>query len=97
MASKADIRRRGIGALFLGIAIALLIAGQTFLAGTLKGVGYLFYWGACFAFTFLAMLVACWDMMAVRQRARSEQRVLLENALQEIARRKREKDQAGSK
>lgn len=97
MARNADIRRRVLGAIFLGAAILMLLAGETLLAGSLAGLVFLGYWGACFLFTFLAILVAFWDIVAVRQRARKEQRHLLEDAFNEIARRKKEKDEDGQR
>jgi hypothetical protein len=85
MASKADVRRRWLGAFFLLAAIGMLIAGETFLRDRLSPVLFLVFWTMCFAFTVLAVLVAFLDVSAVRRRIRAEQRELIENTLRQLA------------
>jgi membrane protein implicated in regulation of membrane protease activity len=82
-----DIRRR-FGVIFLALALGMLIAGQTVLRDRLGGLGFVFFWLACFAFTFLAILVAALDAAAIRRRARAEQHRFLKDTLEEIARKK---------
>jgi hypothetical protein len=59
-------------------ALVLLFAGATFLDGWLRARPLLFllYWAACAWITLLAVLLACFDMLAVRARMRGEQRRL---------------------
>lgn len=84
MGSDATGRRRWFGGVVLTLSILMLIAGETVLKGRLGGFIFLVYWLGCFVLTGTAMLVAIIDLRAVRQRTRDEQRVLLENALEEI-------------
>lgn len=63
----------------------MLIWGQTLLKPHLSGIGYLFYWLACFAFTLLALLTALLDLLVLRQRTRREQRELYERSLSDAA------------
>ena len=100
MATNADLRRRWLGGISLGAALLMLIAGETVLRERLSGVTALLFWMACFALTFLAMLVAFLDMAVVRRRLRDEQRALLEDTFKDIAREKqarsgKEKPSAG--
>lgn len=59
-------------------ALLLLFAGATFLYDWLRARPLLFliYWAACTWITILAVLLACFDMLVVRARARSERRRL---------------------
>jgi hypothetical protein len=86
MENKADLRRRLLGGAFLAAALLMLVAGQTVLRNSLRDVGFLLYWLVCIVFTFLAMMTAFRDLSAVRRRTREEQRALLEDTLEEIAR-----------
>jgi hypothetical protein len=96
MANKADIRRRWIGAVFLGTATLMLVAGQTVLEGRLSRVGFLLYWAGCFLFTFLAMATALLDLAIVRRRTRREERALFEKTLEEIASEKKSRSERTS-
>ena len=90
MANKTDRRRRWVGAIFLALAVLMLITGQIFdttLRERVGQTGFLLYWMVCFLFTFLAIVVAFLDLSAVRRRTRDEQRALLEDTLGEIAKR----------
>ncbi len=59
-------------------ALVLLFGGATFLDGWLRARPLLFllYWAACAWITLLAVLLAVFDMLVVRARARSERRRL---------------------
>jgi hypothetical protein len=81
MSNPLDARRRWFGLFFLFIALGMLIWGQTILKPHLKGLGFIFYWLLCFAFTLLAMLTALLDFWIVRHRSREAQRDLLDRAL----------------
>ena len=87
MAKSADTVRRALGAVFLGVALLMLILGQTLLANSLQQskTAFVYYWFGCFAFTVLAALVAIVDIIVMRRRARKEQREFLESTLREIA------------
>src|SRR5262245_45364879 len=90
MANKTDRRRRWAGAIFLGLAVIMLVVGQIFdqtLRARVGQSGFLLFWMVCFLFTFLAIVVAFLDLSAVRRRTQDEQRALLEDTLGEIARR----------
>lgn len=67
-------------------ALVLLFAGATFLDTWLRARPLLFllYWGACAWITLLAVLLAVFDMLVVRARARRERRMLESEYLQEI-------------
>ena len=84
MGADATTRRRVIGAIFLLIAVAMLIAGDTLLKPSLKEIGYLVYWLICFVFTGLAILVAYLDVRALAQRSRREARDLIQSTLGKI-------------
>ena len=89
MASKADVRRRWLGALFLLAAIATLIAGETLLRNRLNPAAFLVFWATCFVFTGLAVLTAILDFAATRRRVRKEHRELLESTFGQAARPKK--------
>ena len=88
MGNKTDVRRRWLGAIYLALALGMLIAGQTVLRNSFGPVGFVIFWLVCLVFTCLAILVAFLDLSAVRRRTREEQRDLIENTLKEIARQK---------
>jgi hypothetical protein len=82
MDKSPDTIRRWVGLSFLGVALGLLILGVTVLAKPLgRGVGFLFYWLACFVFTALALLNAILDFLIVRSRARRQQQDLARHVL----------------
>lgn len=84
MGLEANARRRWFGALMLGAALAMLIAGETWLKGRLRQVGFLLYWMLCFVFTAAAIVVAFLDARAIQRRTRHEARELLQNTLGKI-------------
>ena len=93
MADKQDIRRRVLGAIFLIAALVMLIVGETVFKERLRAqpAGFLIYWMVCFALVGLAILTAALDMAVVRRRVREEQRKLLEETIEQIARTKASK------
>jgi 4-hydroxybenzoate polyprenyltransferase len=84
MGLGATARRRWFGAIVLGVALLMLILGQTVLEGRLNGVVFLAYWLICFIFLGLTFVVAFRDVRAVQNEVRSEQRTLLESTLKDI-------------
>ena len=84
MGLDTTIRRRWIGALFLLIAAGMLICGLTVLQGRLNPSLFVLYWTICLLSTGLAALVALRDFRALHERARKEQRELLESTLKDI-------------
>ena len=81
MTWSPDKIRRGMGVVFLGTAIVMLLLGQTVLKGRLRDMDYIFYWLVCFGFTVLAAMTALFDLRSMRSRIRAEQRDLIEDAV----------------
>ena len=74
MATPGDNARRKWGVIFLIMAFALLVLGQTVLREWLgRSLGFLLYWLSCIGFTLLAILTALLDAWIVRTRARRDQ------------------------
>ena len=80
--SKGIIRerrvRRSVMSAGLVVAAALAFLGAWLLDGWLREhvVAFLFYWGACVWVTVLVLLLALYDMLAVRAEWRREKRRL---------------------
>ena len=86
MAKLGNPRRRRLGTICLMIAVGMLVAGQTVFEPLLFGRRFLVYWLVCFLFTFLAMLAAFSEWLAVWMQAREEQRNLLKQAMTSVER-----------
>jgi membrane protein implicated in regulation of membrane protease activity len=84
MPYSADTRRRWIGTVFLTVAAAMLIAGQTVLKPHLQQQAFIYYWLVCFLFTGLTLIVALLDLRAIRRRSRNEQKDLIKNTLLDL-------------
>jgi len=84
MGLGATARRRWFGAIALGVALLMLIIGETTLKGKMGDVAFLGYWLVCFVLTGIAIVVAFRDVKAVQNEVRSEQRSLLESTLKDI-------------
>ena len=84
MALDATARRRWFGAIALGVALAMLICGETVLKEKLVNLTLICYWFLCLGFTCLAILVALLDVRALRRRTSREQHDLFEATLKEI-------------
>ena len=83
--------------IFLIVAVAMLILGETLLRSSLTKVSFILYWMGCFIVTGLAIIFAFLDVAGVQKQAREQQRELLEKTIQEIARQKEVKaGRAGS-
>jgi hypothetical protein len=81
---NSKTRRRRLGAMCSLAALVMLIANEIVPGERLDGVAFVIYWGVCFGFAVLAMLVGILDAHALRREARAEQRALLEDALEDI-------------
>lgn len=79
--------------IFLVLAGAMLILGQTLLLPYLKGPGFILYWLACFILTGMAILTALLDMRATRRRASDEHRELVDRTWRDIGREPEDCDQ----
>jgi membrane protein implicated in regulation of membrane protease activity len=88
MDSNGFFPHRKRGMIFLMVAVAMLILGETVLRSSLTRISFLVYWAVCFLFTGLAILFAFLDVAGVQRQAREQQRELLEKTIQEIARQK---------
>ena len=75
------IQRRVIGAIFVLLAIAMLICGQTIPPGRLSPLGFLMYWLICLVFTCLAIVIAFRDARDMQQKVQREHRALLDETL----------------
>ena len=51
----------------------LVVLGTTLLRSHLDGIAFAFYWLACFMLVILALMVALWDIVSLRQEVRDEQ------------------------
>lgn len=82
--------RRGVMFVVLITAMLMVFAGGTFLNSTLTSRPLIFLssWGACAWLTFCAILLALYDILALRKRAQVERRRLQ----QEIFAREREEN-----
>ena len=77
-------KRRWLGAAALGMALLMLVAGETFLKGALKNFVFLAYWAVCMACTVVAMVIAFLDARATQRSVGREQRDLLDSTLRKI-------------
>ncbi|HEX4647029.1 MAG TPA: hypothetical protein VH598_15610, partial [Verrucomicrobiae bacterium] len=77
MANSTDVVRRWIVGIFVLIAVAMVVCGQTVLKSRLRQEAFLYYWAACIFFTGLSFVAALVDMWIIRRRARRERRDLL--------------------
>src|SRR5215472_14962939 len=91
MDNNSEIPHRKPGLVFLGIALVMLILGETVLRHSLGKVAFVIYWMVCFIFTALAILFSFLDVAGVQRRARAQQRELLEKTIGEIVRQKEAK------
>lgn len=96
MDNNTGIPHRKRGLIFLGIALLMLILGETALRQSLGKIGFVIYWMVCFIFTGLAILFSFLDVAGVQRQARAQQRELLEKTIGEIVRQKEGK-RSGSK
>lgn len=74
----------------LGTAILLVVWGQFFLPVSTTLPLQLVFWGVCFVFTVMAILIALLDLRVLRERTRAEKRALLEQTLQDIEKESKE-------
>ena len=93
MGTRITVRRLGrwLAAVFLFVALAMLIAGQTLLRDRLHQLGFILFWLSCFIFTCLAMSLALLDAAITRRRAREEQRAFFEQTFSDVTRQKEAK------
>lgn len=88
-----DNPRRWIGAIFLTIAVMMVVLGQTIFEGHLREFKFTFmvYWIACFGFTLMAVLIAFLDVWIVRRKSRELQRELIEETWNKVQKEKARK------
>jgi hypothetical protein len=87
MSLKPQQRRRWTGAVILGIALLMLIVGETLLKGSLNPLLMLVYWLACFALAAVAMIYAVVDASAVARQTAEARRELAARTIKEIEQR----------
>ena len=91
MKMSGQARRRWFGGIVLGIALLMLILGETALKYRLRASMFVFYWAVCFVLTLLAVLVAFKDIKEVQRNVGREQKELLDGTLSKIEREARRK------
>ena len=84
MILDASAKRRWFGVVVLGVALLMLVAGQTVLQGKLGGSSYIAYWLACLILTSGAIIIAFADVRATSHEIRRQERELLEHTIKEI-------------
>src|SRR5216684_4300864 len=84
MSQDGTRRRRWIGGVSLGLAMAMVAAGERLIRSRSNPVLELVYWLVCFLLTAVAIVAAMLDFRALKQRILSEQRDLVETTLKEI-------------
>jgi len=84
MSLKPEQRRRWTGAVILGIAVLMIIVGETLLKGSLGPLLMLAYWLACFALAAVAMIYAIIDASAVARQTTKARRELAARTIQDI-------------
>jgi len=92
MSLKPEQRRRWTGAVILGIAVLMLIVGETLLKGSLSPLLMLVYWLACFALAAVSMIYAVIDASAVARQTTKARRELAAQTIQEIEQRLKDKE-----
>ncbi|GEM_PF-1551416 len=80
----SDARRRGVGTLFLGGSLIMVVWGQTALKPALQGLEFILYWAVCMCLTFLALMTALLDLWIVRRRGREQKKKLVRDTLLDI-------------
>ena len=80
----AGKRLRIWGIVFLGLAILMLVLGETALNHRLSDAGFLLYWLFCFGLTCVALGIAFLDVRATQNSLRDEQRSLLDKTMRDI-------------
>jgi hypothetical protein len=84
---SGQARRRWFGGIVLGLALLMLVLGETVLKGRLNAAAvFVVYWAACFVLTLVAVLVAFRDIKDVRRNVGREQKELLEGTISKIER-----------
>jgi len=73
-----------MGVVFLGVAVLMVVWGQFFLPRTIAPELQAVFWLLCFLFTLAAIMIACVDLVVLRQRTRTENRELFEETMHEI-------------
>jgi len=81
---SGQARRRWIGGIALGVALLMLVLGETILSGRLKPGAFVLYWAICFVLTTAAIVVAFRDIREVQRNVGREQKDLLEGTLSNI-------------
>lgn len=72
----------------VAVALAMLFCGATFLSGPLEehGVAFIGYWAVCAWLTLATVLLALFDLLAVRAQTLRERRRLKEEILRAAGR-----------
>jgi hypothetical protein len=85
MNDESQKRRRRIGAAFLGLAVLLVVAGQTLLNPWLIGLTFVAYWVFCLFCIAAAMFVALLDFRSIARDIQQEHANLLRHAFHPTA------------
>jgi hypothetical protein len=82
--NRSTLIRRLAGIFFLGLAVVLLVLGETVFAGRLRPFATLLYWSVCLLATLAAVGCALLDALDSLTRSRRERRALLEETLHQV-------------
>jgi len=91
--TRSRIRRRRLGLILLGLAVVLLVLGESLLKSFLAAhvVVFVVYWLVCFVLTVAAAGTAIIDLARVGIETREEQRDLIQKTIEEVERERRDK------
>lgn len=89
-------KRRVAGTVFLGIAVVLLVLGETIFKHRLGPVATLVYWTSCLFATMAAIICALLDLGSSVRQSHDEQRELLEHTLRDIEDERARRKNSGS-
>ncbi len=74
--SRGQIGLRILGAVLLTTCALMVVLGSTVFVEPLQGPRFVLYWTWCLLLTYVAIIIALWDMLLVRRASRRTRREL---------------------